>query len=274
MKRFSVIIVIFAAGLLQAQDKPAASAGDSGAKQESFEAAIIPVKTLTGDSFERLSKLLSVFNVRYVADDKLRTIVVYAPKDVVAQMRKVVEQLDQPGSEAAIGRDIDMTLAFLRCSTKPPAQPSTLPADLEPVARQLRAATQCKDVELWDTLPIRLQEGKETTETLRLPSAVPDEFKGVRPMASGTLTIRPDGVGRKDQGRYVRFSTVRINFRIPYATGSFVPGVAPVTPQFSYMEVGLTTAGDFMEGQKTVLGKVSGDDENSIFVVISLKVLD
>ena len=264
--------MVFAAGLLAAQDKPPAAADATGAKQENYEAAIIPVKTLTGDSFERLSKLLGVFNVRFVADEKLRTIVVYAPKDVVEKMRKVVEQLDQPGSEAAIGRNIDMTLAFLRCSTKAPAQPSPLPADLEAVARQLRAATQCKDVELWDSLPLRLQEGKDTTESLRLPILPIDETKGVIPQARGQLKIHPEGVTRKDQGRYVRFSTVQINFQIPYATGSF-PGGGSV--QYSYMDVGLTTSGDFMEGQKTVLGKVSGtDDETSIFVVISLKVLD
>lgn len=272
MKCFPVLIVVLAAGLVRAQDKPPASADAASPKQENFEAAIIPVKTLTGDSFERLSKLLGVFNVRYVADEKLRTIVVYAPKDVVAQMRKVVEQLDQPGSEAAIGRNIDMTLAFLRCSTKPPAQPSTLPPDLEPVARQLRAATQCKDVELWDTLPLRIQEGKETSEMLRLPNTMPDDLKGIiLPVATGTITIHPEGVMRRDQGRYVRFSSVRINFRLPYATGTF-PAGGPT--QYSYMDLGLTTSGDFMEGQKTVLGKVSGADETSIFVVVSLKVLD
>jgi hypothetical protein len=162
-----------------------------------------------------------------------------------------------------------MMLAFLRCSTKAPAQPSPqLPADLEPVARQLRAATQCKDVELWDTLPLRLQEGKDTTESLRLPntSTSPD-LKGHQ--TTGQLKIHPEGVTRKDQGRYVRFSILQISFRIPYVTGT-----APAL-QYNLMDVGLTTSGDFMEGQKTVLGKVSGmDDETSIFVVISLKVLD
>ena len=268
MKRFSTVVagLAFAASFLGAQDKPPAAADTTGAKQVNLEAAIIPVKTLTGDSFDRLSRLLSVFNVRYQADEKLRTIVVFAPKDVVAQMRKVVEQLDQPGSEAAIGRNIDMTLAFLRCSTKAPAQPSPLPADLEPVARQLRAATLCKGVELWDTLPLRLQEGKDTSESLRLPGASTEDFKGLHLQATGQLKIHPEGVTRKDQARYVRFSTVQISFRIPYATG---------TAQYNYMDVGLTTSGDFMEGQKTVLGKVSGsDDETSIFVVISLKVLD
>ena len=77
------------------------------------EAVIIPVKTLTGDSFDRLVRLLSVFHADYSADKNLRTIIVYAPKDVVEQMRKVVNELDRPGSEAAIGRNIDMTMTFL-----------------------------------------------------------------------------------------------------------------------------------------------------------------
>ena len=46
-------------------------------------------------------------------------------------------------------------------------------------------------------------------------------------------------------------------------------------PNSQYIQVGLTTSGDFMEGQKTVLGKLSGaDDDSAIFVVVELKVLD
>jgi DNA-directed RNA polymerase specialized sigma24 family protein len=68
-----------------------------------------------------------------------------------------------------------------------------------------------------------------------------------------------------------RSRTAKPRGEMPYATGGF--GGGPT--QYSYMDVGLTTSGDFVEGQKTVLGKVSGtDDETSIFVVISLKVLD
>ena len=122
------------------------------------------MKTLTGDSFDRLVRLLNVFNAQaqYSGDKNLRTIVVYAPKDVVEQMRKVVAELDRPGSEAAIGRNIEMTMTFLKCSTKASTGASTLPADLEAVAKQLRAATQYKDIEVWDVVPLRLQEGKVT----------------------------------------------------------------------------------------------------------------
>jgi len=141
----TLMAILLAASFLQAQEKPA-----EVVKQEPREAVIIPVKTLTGDSFDRLVNLLGVFQAQLRADKNLRTIIVYAPKDVVEQMRKVVNELDRPGSEAAIGRNIDMTLTFLKCSVKPASGAPTLPADLEPVARQLRAATQYKDIELWD----------------------------------------------------------------------------------------------------------------------------
>src|SRR5437763_8232064 len=154
-----LLTVLIATTLLHSQEKLAEQ------KQDSMEAVLIPVKTLSGDSFNRLAKMLGVFNVSYIADDKLRTIVVYAPKDVVEQMRRLVSELDRPGSEAAIGRNIDMTLSFLRCSVNTSAESHPLPQDLESVAKQLRAATQYKDVQLWDIVPLHLQEGKETHQT-------------------------------------------------------------------------------------------------------------
>ena len=250
----TLMTILLAAGLLSAQDKPAET------KQEPREAVIIPVKTLTGDSFDRLVKLLGVFPADLRADSNLRTIVVYAPKDVIEQVRKVVAELDRPGSEAAIGRNIDATITLLKCSTRliAPA-PAPLPADLEAVAKQLRAATQYKNIELLDTIPLRLQEGKQTEQSLRLPGTGPG-------IASGNISLRPEAVSRKDAGRYVRFAQLRVGFRIPISTGA---------NQFQYQDFGFSTSGDFMEGQKTVIGKVSGMDEDSaIFMVIALKVLD
>jgi hypothetical protein len=242
------ILILLIAGLLQAQDKPAE------VRPEALEAVIIPVKTLTGDSFDRLVKLLGVFGAHMTADKNLRTVLVYAPKDVVEQMRKVVNELDRPGSEAAIGRNIEMTMTFLKCSTKPELGASTLPADLEPVARQLRAATQYKGIELWDIVPLRMQEGKHLDQALRLPGS---------PGASVRIRMDPESVIRKDQGRFLRFSQLGIDFNIiiPNSTTRF--------------DSAINTAGDFMEGQKTVLGKVSGmDEDGAFFVVIALKVLD
>jgi len=251
-----MMTILLAAGLLQAQDKPV-----EAVKQEPREAVIIPVKTLTGDSFDRLVRLLSIFNAQasFSGDKNLRTIVVYAPKDVAEQMRKVVAELDRPGSDAAIGRNIEMTMTFLKCSVKAAAggSPAPLSADLEAVAKQLRAATQYKNIEVWDVVPLHLQEGKSTDQSLRLPGAPPGP--AFPPIVQ--LSLRPESIGRKDAGRYVRFDSIRIGFRIPSGGNA--------------MESNLTTAGDFMEGQKSVLGKVSGlEEDTAIFVVIALKVLD
>ena len=211
-----ITIILFAASLLPAQEKP-----------EPMEAVIIPVKTLSGDSFNRLAKLLSVFGAKFSADDKLRTIVVYASKDVVTQMRRVVEQLDQPGSEAAIGRNVEMTLTFLRCFMTTQADALPLPADLEPVEKQLRAATQYKNIQLWEMVPLHIQEGKETQHSFRLPGLLPGLPSAI---ATAQLRIRPEAVIRKDSGRYVRFDWMNINFKIPYATGSFgAQGATPIS---------------------------------------------
>ena len=268
MRLLVAMTMVLAATLVAGQEKPAE--GEAQKPQEGFEAAIIPVKTLSGDSFNRLAKLLQVFGARYTSDDKLRTIVVYAPKEVVAEMRRVVAELDRPGSEAAIGRNIEMTLAFPKCSTKAPEQATALPADLEPVARQLRAATQYKDIQLWDIVPLHLQEGRVTDQSMRLPGALAD-VPGAFPMAQ--IGILPEAVSRRESGRFVRFERLRIGFRIPYLTApANKPGIRPL---FQFLDLGLNTAGDIREGQKTVLGKVTGTDEDSaVFVVVSLKVLD
>ena len=243
--------------------KPAAQPAET----EPQEAEIIHVKTLTGDSFDRLVKLLVVFSVRLAADGQLRTIVVYGPKDVVAQMRRVVTELDTPGSEAAIGRNIEMTMTFLRCSVKVPATVKVLPDDIEPVAKQLRATTQYKDIELWDVLPLRLQEGKQTTESMQLPADEQLFAPGTHgPNTTLDLQILPDAASRKGQTWSVRFGRMNMAFKVPLRTDG---------SGFNWQTMALNTSGDFLEGQKTVLGKISGaENDTAIFVVISLKVLD
>jgi len=242
-------------------------AGDSKtqqpASQENYEAEIIHVKTLTGDSFNRLLSMLSVFEAKIRGDENLRTIVVYAPKEVIAQMRRIVTELDTPGSEAAIGRNIEITMTLLKCSLKGGAG-TKLPDDIEPVAKQLRAATPYKDIQVWDTLPLRLQEGKEMSYNGQLPT-IPDH------MAMLYLRIGPEAATRKDKGWSVRFRRFDFSLKIPVPNGTSAAGV----PGFNYQDVGLSTSGDFLEGQKTVLGKVSGgESDTAIFVVISLKVLE
>ena len=109
-------ILLFTTFALLAQDKAPEKVPEVTPPSGQNEAVIIPVKNLVGDSFQRLLSLLSVFNARYRGDADLGTIVVYAPHDVVTQMKRVIDELDKPGSVANLGHNIEMTLTFLRCS--------------------------------------------------------------------------------------------------------------------------------------------------------------
>src|SRR3569833_3193281 len=147
--RAAALILAFATTLTYGQTP----ASEAKPQEEALQAEVIHETTLTGDSFDRLENMLRVFKVSIQADSHLRTIVVYAPKDVVTQMKRVVAELDTPGSEAAIGRNIEMTLTLLRGSQKASGTDAKLPDDMESVAKQLRAATQYKEIQLWDLFP-------------------------------------------------------------------------------------------------------------------------
>jgi hypothetical protein len=256
-------ILFFTAVTLLAQNKAPDKAADKTPEvmplvpSGSNEAVIIPVKNLVGDSFQRLLNLLSVFNARYKGDADLGTIVVYAPHDVVTQMKRVIEELDKPGSVANLGHNIEMTLTFLRCSPSGASGSEALPTEMQSVVKQLRATVPCALAQVWDTVPMRLQEGKEASGNLQLPQPNPNMKK-----ASVVIRMRPDAVFRREQARYVRFSRVDLTFRSTEADGRI-------------SDFSVNTAGDFMESQRTVLGKVSGlNGEDSIYSVIALKVLD
>jgi hypothetical protein len=54
-----------------------------------------------------------------------------------------------------------------------------------------------------------------------------------------------------------------------------IPSYGGAPGKWNFANVALDTAGDFAEGQKTVVGKLSGtDEESAVFVVVALKVLD
>lgn len=258
-----LILSVFIALTLLGQDKKAEEkpSAQTNMDRTGYEAEIIHVKTLSGDAFNRLSILLRPFQIQYQADEKLRTIVVYGPKDTVAQMRKVVEQLDRPGSLAAVGKNIELHLSFLWCS--PPADSKALdvPKDLASVARQLENTMGCKDVKFIDTIPLRLREGEESKTRNNILPYISDP----KNLSSMSTNFWAESIIQKGPDRYIRFRRASIYLNFPFeATANMI----------QYRSVEIETSGDFKEGQKTVLGKLSGNGNTNLFVVLDLKVLD
>ncbi|MBI4905692.1 MAG: hypothetical protein HY820_18815 [Acidobacteria bacterium] len=247
-----ILMVALAAVMLSAQEKK------ESAPPVEQEAAVISVKNLNGDALRRLSNMLGVITRSISYDERMKVIMVYGPKSTLEQVRKVVAELDKPASDAS--RNIEMTLTMLRCGGAASGTP--LPADMEAVAKQLRAANLCKDVHFWDMMPMHLQEGKDAQGDVTLPNTNP-------PVPGMTATLRvqvkPESVNTRSTGRYVRFDRLQANLNIRIST----PGHS------TERGTGINTAGEFKEGQKTVLGKISGaEGDTAVFVVIAIRVLE
>ena len=76
------------------------------------------------------------------------------------------------------------------------------------------------------------------------------------------MRIRPDSATRKGAIWSVSLREMSLTFAV-------------YDIQEHFQNFGLNTSGDFPEGQKTVLGKISEtENDGPIFVVVSLKVLD
>lgn len=296
--RIAIPAALLATGLLPAQQSqppvPAPAAGapqsaesasprpglSTGPDLAGYEASVIPVKSLSGDSFIALNNLLNtVFkDYRISGNQRLSVILVYAPQTVVEQVRRVVEQLDDPKSSVSLARNVDATLTLLRCSTAARAAATPLPGDLETTAKQIRAMTQYRSVELWDTVPLRLTERNRTEATVVLPRGA-----GQQPIR-GSLSVTMEAVRQKPAGRYITLSQVSGTFQESggdknpsqsITTASQVSAMFQESSPDKIPAQSIVTAGDFLEGQKTVIGKMPGaDDGEAIFIVVQLKVLD
>jgi hypothetical protein len=153
-----------------------------------------------------------------------------------------------------------------------------LPAELDPVAKQLKAVFGYNDLRLLDSALIRTREG------------IPAEAAGNAgitnpqvPNASSTyqLRIAKSFVTPSDRGALIKLDGFRFSIRVPYPTTVFQTtqgsGVTPppIPTQFQYSDVGFNTELDIREGQKVVVGKAKVDNTGSAFIlVLTAKALD
>lgn len=278
-RKLMMLVPVFLVGAMLGRAQSAAPKAEPNPKEEAAPgfaasapkvAVIIPVKNLTGDAFERLSQLLKAFGAEFKADSQLRVILVYAPKEVADQMRRVVEELDRPGSLAAAGRNLEIALQLVRCGTGAANSEMPLPPDLEPVAKQLRATMGCKSVELWENIPVRLQEGMSHQARFRLYSKPQGIEEKLGAFPSVELTMWVEAVVNRPDGRYVRLRELLATFTIPLIR-EHEDGRNRLE---RYERYNLRTAAELKEGQRTVLGKVGLDNGSSVFLVLTPKVVD
>jgi hypothetical protein len=138
-----------------------------------------------------------------------------------------------------------------------------LPADLQPVVKQLRSTfPNYEGYRLLETLVLRTREGGEAEVNGMAPGG-----KDALPPAIYNLRFRSARITSDEKGRVVWLSGMRLGVRVPIPTGP--------NNQFNYQDTGIMADVDVREGQKVVVGKANlqGPDK-ALFLVLAAKVID
>lgn len=241
-----------------------------------WQQKVFDVKYADAQALARL--VLSVMQsreTRVIENVALRAISVGTPEPRdMTTAEEIIKRYDVPRGAAPAGnRNIELIAYMLIAAPKGTAG-DALPAELDPVAKQLKAVFGYNDLRLLDSALIRTREGVpvEASGTAGSVSpAVPNRA------AHYLLRFARSALVSSERGNTIRLDGFRFTLRVPYSVeqAQAAPGTPSQAPQYNYSEVGFNTELDIREGQKVVVGKAKVDTTGSAFMlVLTAKALD
>lgn len=212
---------------------------------------IIPVKYADVKS---LGNTLAIFGCGIMPSADLKVLAVSCPPDVVAVIEEAVKRLDVPAPAA---KNVELTAYFLVGAEKETPAGNPVPAELEPLVKQVRSAFAYKNFRLLDTVMLRTRAGQ--------PANVNGVFSGASP-GVWMLSIKSVAPSAGEGGATVRIDGLRAAIQFP------LPPTAK--GDVLYRDAIINADIDIREGQKVVVGKSSMEGpEKALIVVLSAKVL-
>ena len=192
-----------------------------------------------------LANVLGVFGYHIEANRDLHVLAVSAPHDVMAAIEDAIKRLDVP---AAAPKDVDL-IVYLVLASQQPDGSGGVPAELQPVANELKGVLSFKSFRMLDTILLRTQPGNKATAS------------GVIGGSDKTLydfTVNPSTVTEDSKGRLIRLDNLALNLHMPGGTGA-----------------GIHTEITVREGQKVVVGKSNmGGADQALILVVTAKVTE
>jgi hypothetical protein len=239
MKKLAILILFAAVACLRAED------------------AVTRVFQFKYADARALQRVLSPYG-RVEADPMLKALTITVrDNNVLSEVEQIVKRFDVPPPPVP---NIDVTIYLMSALGTPSS--GAVPAELEPVVKQLKNTFSYKGYQLIDTEVMRVRAGQGGDVSGVVDGA---------PSVDGNKTIsrvgfRSASVSTDEKGRAIRIDGLKIGLRIPIAAGE---------KKYQYIDTGLNTDVDVREGQKVVVGKANmdGSDRASI-VVLTAKVVE
>ncbi|HLK19897.1 MAG TPA: hypothetical protein VKT81_13125 [Bryobacteraceae bacterium] len=240
-----LLIALFVAGALLAQDRVQ---------------KVVTIKNGNRNGILHTLQELAPTNGMVITTSDADHLILSGPKDTVAGFEEIVKQLDIP---PIVKKDIETTVYMVVASTQS-ANATSLPAELDPVAKQLKNIFNYKGFRLLESFVLRSRDGEGGGTDGFLPAAenVPAGHK-----ISYHYDFRHVSLEGTENAKVAHFDHLALLVKVPIvmSSGEVYPATAKID-----------TDVDVPEGKKVVVGKTSAleGSDGALILVISAKVVD
>jgi len=214
----------------------------------------------------QLYDLLNFYpNVRIKPQQGLRAIAVGTDsEDAMKAIEEAIKRYDVPRSGTTGGpRNIEMIVYMMLAAPKG-SSGDAVPAELDPVVKQLRSLFGYNDFQLLDSAFLRNREGTEGIASGNAAQMIANAPSGTT--AIYQIHYREASVTPSDKGNIIRVDRFSFNNKVPVSNGS---------GGWQYVDIGFNTNLDIREGQKVVVGKAKIDGtEKALILVVTAKAVD
>jgi hypothetical protein len=192
-----------------------------------------------------VASVLAVFGYGIKADRDMHVVAVSAPAEAMSAIEDAVKRLDIP---AAAPKDIDL-IVYMVVASEQPSAGGSLPAELQPVADELKKIFSYKSFRLLDSILLRTQPGNKATTSGIAADRMPFNSYG--------FSVVPSAVTEDAKGRLIRLDNLDLSLHGP---GDRVAAI--------HTEITVR------EGQRVVVGKSNMGTDQSLILVVTAKVTE
>ena len=241
MKRLAFLSVLLALPLLAQETK----------KTEEPKPKVQKVFVLKYADPQSISRILAVFGSYMTFDSSLHTLAVSTSPELMPAIEDAIKRLDVP---TAAPQNIELTVYYLIGGDSEITPGGPVPKELDSVVTQLKNSFAFKTYRLMDTLALRTRSG-QSADTSSSPGPAGPNLGSV----VDQLHIRSASLG--GDGSTVSLSSLKAGTRLPVANSSVI-------------DLGLNADVDIKEGQKVVVGRLSVNKDQALFLVLTARVVN
>jgi hypothetical protein len=204
----------------------------------------------------QLSNLFRVFVGSITQNHEMHAIAVSGSPEAIATIEDAIKRLDVPPPPP---QNIELTVYYVIGGDSENAG-GVLPKDLDSVATQLKNAFPFKTYRLLDALELRTRNGQGG-----------DGSGSPGPNAGGlgaTVTqFHMNSASVSQDGSSVRIDSMKAGVKLPVAKATTEGG-------YTYVDLGVNADVDIKPGQKVVVGHLSMGQNQALFLVLMVRVVN